>query len=202
MLAAFGATLALGYLPYALQPGAAIGFLPQYFGENFNLGLAKALFELAPHVGWTGAALANAVTFGGLAVLSGVFVLRPRAEARAALWRCAWLIGWFTLWTQNLFPWYLLWLLPLLAVFAEPGRWLGFRLAPGLAWLVFSGTVALAYLFFIRWQVVPLGQAAEYAPLYGLLVISAMAPTRAALARLAGRARAGGLRIDDAAHTS
>ena len=114
MLAAMAVTLFMGYLPYLLQTGPAIGYLPQYFFENFNMGLAKALFEVAPYLGWSGANLANAVTFGGLAVWGGLFVLRPAADGLTALRRCVWLIAWFTLFTQNLFPWYLLWLLPLL----------------------------------------------------------------------------------------
>jgi len=191
MLAAFGVTVGAGYLPYLLQPGAPIGFLPQYFGENFNLGLARLLFDLAPRLGWPAAPLANVVTFGGLLVLGLIFALRPAADARAALWRCVWLIGWFTLWTQNLFAWYMLWLLPLLVVFLEPGRWFGLRLAPASAWLVFTVTVAFSYLFFIRWQVSLPGQVAEYAPLYGLLALSALGPARAAVARVARRLRAG-----------
>ncbi len=182
-LAAFAAIIVVAYLPYLLQTGAPLGFLPQYFGENFNLGLARGLFDLAARQGWPAAPLANAVTFGGLLVLGGLFVLRPAADARAALWRCVWLIGWFTLWTQNLFAWYLLWLLPFLAVFVEPGRWLGLRLAPASAWLIFTGMVAFSYLFFIQWQVVPLGQVAEYAPLYLLLVLGALRPVWAAVAR-------------------
>jgi hypothetical protein len=101
-------------------------------------------------------------------------VLRPAASGREALSRCAWLSVWFTLFTQNLFPWYLLWLLPLIVVFVEPGRLLGFKLAPMTAWLVFSGTIAFSYLFFVRWRVVPWGQAAEYLPLYALLLMSAL----------------------------
>jgi hypothetical protein len=131
-------------------------------------------------------------------VLGAAFVLRPAADGRAALWRCVGLIAWFTLWTQNLFPWYLLWLLPLLAVFVEPGHLLGFRPNPALAWLVFTGTCALAYLFFIDWRVVVWGQVAEYAPLYVLLALPVLPRARTAMARLAhvlgGRvaARAGG----------
>jgi hypothetical protein len=143
--------------------------------------------------------LANTVTFGGMALLGALFVLRPAADGRAALGRCVWLIGWFTLWTQNLFPWYLLWLLPLLAVFAAPGRWLGFSAAPATAWLIFTGSVALAYLFFIRWRVVPAGQAAEFVPLYALLALNALAAGRAALARAAGRKEARPMRLEDAA---
>jgi len=191
MLLAFGAIGLAAYLPYVLQPGAAVGFLPKYFDENFNLGLAKALFALAPTFGQSGARLANAVTFGGLALLSGLFILRPAADGRAALGRCVWLIGWFTLFTQNLFPWYLLWLLPLIVVFLEPGKLWGFELAPISAWLIFSGTTALAYMFFIKWRVVGWAQVAEYAPLYALLLLPALPRARAEIARLTLWARSG-----------
>lgn len=174
-LAAFGATLAAGYLPYVLGGASPAGFLPQYFNENFNMGLARLLFAAAPGLSLTGAALANVVTFGGPAAMSAAFLLRPPADGRQALGRCLWLIGWFTLFTQNLFPWYLLWLLPLLAVWVEPGRLLGFRLAPATAWLLFTGTSALAYLFFVEWRVVTWGQAAEYLPLYALLLAAGAA---------------------------
>ena len=190
MLLAFGAILVAAYVPYVLQPGAAVGFLPKYFDENFNLGLAKGLFALAPFVGQTGSRLTNIVTFGGLALLSGLFVLRPAPDARAALGRCVWLIGWFTLFTQNLFPWYLLWLLPLMVVRLEPGQTGWFRLAPMTAWLVFSGSTALAYTFFIKWRVVGWAQVAEYAPLYLLLLLPALPRARAGLSRFAAWAAA------------
>jgi alpha-1,6-mannosyltransferase len=191
MLLAFSAILAAAYLPYVLQPGAAVGFLPKYFDENFNLGLAKALFMLAPLVGQSGARLSNGVTFGGLALLSGWFVLRPAPGAHAGLGRCVWLIGWFTLFTQNLFPWYLLWLLPLTVVFLQPGRTWGFSLAPSSAWLIFSGTTALAYMFFMVWRVVVWAQVAEFAPLYLLLALSAVPSARAGIGRAVAWAKAG-----------
>lgn len=172
-LAAFAGVIAVAYLPFVLgNAGGVLGFLPSYFGENFNPGLARLAFNLADAQGWPRAATANALTFAGLTVLSAAFVLRPAADGRGALLRCLWLIGWFTLTTQNLFPWYLLWLLPLLAVLVEPGRLLGFRLTPALAWLVFTGLVALAYLFFIQWRAIAWAQAAEYWPLYTLLLAS------------------------------
>jgi hypothetical protein len=146
---------------------------------------------LAPSIGQTGTRLANIVTFGGLVLLSGWFVLRPAPDARAALGRCVWLIGWFTLFTQNLFPWYLLWLLPLIVVFLEPGRVLGFRLVSSTAWLIFSGTTALAYMFFIVWRVVVWAQVVEFTPLYLLLVLAALPGARAAIERLAMRVKNG-----------
>jgi hypothetical protein len=185
-LAAFAGVIAAAYLPYGLgNAGGVLGFLPSYFSENFNLGLARLAFALADAQNWPRATTANAITFVGLAAISLAGLLKPAVDGRGALLRCLWLIGWFTLTTQNLFPWYLLWLLPLLAVLVEPGRLLGFQLTPALAGLVFTGTVALAYLFFIRWRVVDWAQAAEFGPLYALLL--------AALALKLGRRRRTGL---------
>ncbi len=118
-------------------------------------------------------------------------MLRPAPDARAALGRCVWLIGWFTLFTQNLFPWYLLWLLPLIVVFVEPGKRWGFKLTPALAWLMFSGTTMLAYMFFIVWRVVGWAQVAEFAPLYGLLMLSALPGARMGIERVAAWAKNG-----------
>lgn len=172
MLVAFVGVIVAGYLVYLSGDASPIGFLPQYFNENFNMGLAHPLFEIAKGLGLPGATLANVVTFGGLAVMSLFFVLRPAASAQAALMRCVWLIGWYTLFTQNLFAWYLLWLLPLITLFTEAGRVLGFKLAPMMAWLIYSGTIALSYVFFVHWRPIPAMQVAEYAPLYILLVLA------------------------------
>lgn len=182
MLMGFGSALVLGYLPYLLQGGEVIGFLPNYFNENFNLGLARFLFAAAAHYEISGATFANVVTFGGLAAIGLACIARPAADGRAALRRCVWLIGWFTLFTQNLFAWYLLWLLPLITLLVEPGHRPGFR--PMLAWLVFSGTIALSYVFFVKWRVVAWAQAAEYWPLYILLLISVAVRLRSAAVRL------------------
>ncbi len=168
----FVAVLAIGYLVYAVQGTSPIGFLPQYFDENFNLGLAYPLFQVAQQMNVPGSTLVNVITFGGLAILSIIFVLRPAATGRDALIRCVWLIGWFTLTTQNLFAWYLLWLLPLIVVLVEPGRFFGLKFAPMSAWLIFSGMIALSYLFFIHWQPISTGQVVEFVPLYVMLILT------------------------------
>ncbi|MBI5563635.1 MAG: DUF2029 domain-containing protein [Chloroflexi bacterium] len=174
----FVAVLVIGYGYYAVQGASPIGFLPQYFGENFNLGLAHGLFEIAKQWQIPGSTLVNVITFGGLAGLSLIFVVRPAASGREGLVRCVWLIGWFTLTTQNLFAWYLLWLLPLIVVFVEPGRFIGLKFAPMSAWLIFSGTIALSYLFFIRWRPISIAQVIEFAPLYVMLGIAGIVAVR------------------------
>jgi hypothetical protein len=188
-LLAFGLTLALGYLPYLLS-GSTLGFLPNYFNENFNMGLARLLFDFARANGLSGATLANAFTFGGLAGLSILFLLKPAATPESALRRCVWLIGWFTLFTQNLFSWYLLWLLPLIVLFVEPGKLFGFNLAPTTAWLIFSGAIIFSYVFFVRWRVNDAAQIAEFAPLFILLLLSGLKQLKAA--RLWRRVKAAG----------
>ena len=189
-LVAFGLTIAIGYAPYVIVGENALGFLPHYFGENFNLGLARIVFDIVKASGLSGAVAANALTFGGLAGLSILFILKPAATPESALIRCVWLIGWFILFTQNLFSWYLLWLLPLIALFAEPGKLAGFKLAPPTAWLIFSGTVILSYLFFVRWRVVDWAQAAEFLPLYILLLLSGIRQAAPALLLLVQRSPA------------
>ena len=65
------------------------------------------------------------------------------------------MIGSYILLSPNLFPWYVLWLVPFLA------------LRPSVAWIAFTGTVALAYTFFLRepWTIPAWARAAEFVPL-------------------------------------
>ena len=171
-LLGFGGLITFAYLPYLLWSENVIGFLPQYLDENFNLGLAKWVFDLAPHLNISRSILANIITFGGIGIAGLVFLLKPVDSGKVALQRCVWLIAWFTLFTQNLFPWYLLWLLPLITLFLEPGKFMGIRITPIAAWFIFSGTIALAYTFFIDWRVIPWAQWAEYLPLYLLIILA------------------------------
>src|SRR5262249_41621062 len=69
--------------------------------------------------------------------------------------RAAWLIGAYCLTTPSLFPWYALWLIPVLTV--EP-QW---------PWLWLTGAVALSYLVFAEpvWRIPVWVPAAEFIPL-------------------------------------
>ncbi len=179
---AFAGAFAVPYLPYLSQGSGVIGFLPEYLNERFNMGLAGIVTELiekppAPifqtisqWAGGSGSHVANLLMLAALAIIGIALVVRPAASAEQAIRRCIWIIGAFTLLTQNLFPWYMLWLVPLLALFVQPGKF-GFKSDAWTGWFLFSGLVALAYTFFIVWRPVVWASWLEFTPLYLLLIL-------------------------------
>ena len=181
---AFLATLSACYAPYVIQSGPGVlGYLPKYFGERFNMGLAAYLIPLFERAGLDPNRGMVWLTLVALAVLGIAMVLKPAASGEEALRRCLWLIATFTLLTQNLFSWYMLWLLPLVAIFLSPGRPLGLRLDGWTGWWLFCGLVGLSYSFFIRWRPVPWALWLQYGPLYAPLLIDAVRRSRALLAQ-------------------
>ncbi len=165
----FALTVCVGYLPYLSAGEGVIGFLPRYFGEQFNSGLAAVIHQLAEILTDETDLVANVVLFGGLALMGLIFVVRPAATPEQAVRRCLWPMGYFALLTHNLMPWYLLWMLPLLALELRPGRFLGLRIDGPTGWLAFTGLVTLSYTFFIDWKSLPWVVWVEYVPLYLLL---------------------------------
>ena len=105
-------------------------------------------------------------------------VVRPARDGEEAARRCIWLIGAFTILTQNLFSWYMLWLLPLVAIFLRPGRLLGFRVDAWTGWWLFCGLVALSYTFFISWRPVRWALWAQFLPLFAFMVYDGVAAIR------------------------
>jgi hypothetical protein len=169
---AFSLTLAACYLPYVVTSGVrALGYLPNYFRERFNMGLAGELIPrfvrlgIDPHRGML------VLMVGALAILGSWTVLRPAADGETAVRRCVWLVGAFTLLTQNLFSWYMLWLLPLIAIFLRPGSLLGLRADAWTGWWLFCGLVALSYTFFVHWRPVKGALYAQFLPLYAFLIL-------------------------------
>jgi alpha-1,6-mannosyltransferase len=141
MLVGCGATVLLGYLPFLPEAGSRVlGHLPQFLadpGEVFNpsiMGLAVLLLSgVSPApVYW-----ASWIGRGALlAVLA--WLLRGQPDTPQDLLARIWIVaGAFTLLTLTLHPWYLLWLLPLLAIQAWP------------AWIYLSGAVAVSYLSYL-----------------------------------------------------
>jgi alpha-1,6-mannosyltransferase len=167
---ATGVTVTVGYALY-IAPGVdTLGFLPSYSREFFNIGpLPMALSAWAE---------ANRIPFYVpvnilmpvlVAVVSLYFLVVPARSAREAILRCVWPIGIYLLVSQNLFSWYVLWMLPLVAVRLQPGRWLGSKPNAALAWWLFSGLVALSYTLFITGYALPWVGWIEFVPVYLLL---------------------------------
>ena len=112
-LVAFGLT----YLPYLSIGTAVLGFLPFYFHQAFNFLTAVPIYILVFQAGGPPELVINALIVAVLLAIYLVFLFRPAADAETALRRCLWPIGAYSLLTINLYPWYLLWLVPLLAIF-------------------------------------------------------------------------------------
>lgn len=144
---AFGITVLAGYLPALLGGTIALGSLPRYVAEEyFNPGVLRTLVDVPA------LSLAAAVVWVG--VVSAIRRDTPLADRAVAL------IGGVLLLSPNLFPWYALWLVPFLA------------LSPSVPWIAFTGTVVLAYSFFLQqpWAIPWWARVAEFSPLLaGLL---------------------------------
>jgi hypothetical protein len=174
---AFLAAFLVPYLPYLSAGAGVAGYLPDYLKERFNPGLAYFIGEWVKEAGGVSERAILILIIAALGVVYLAFIMRPNADGESAIRRCIWPIGVFTLLTQNLFPWYMLWMLPLLAVFL-PARSrqnstypCGFQLDSWTGWWLFCGLIALSYTFFIRWRPVAWAAWIQFLPLYTLLFI-------------------------------
>ncbi|MGH7335492.1 MAG: glycosyltransferase 87 family protein [Candidatus Rokuibacteriota bacterium] len=161
---ATGATVALGYLPYAASLGwAALGFLPEYLAraEDHNIGL-RALVEFILRIdGDVGRGiLLGAFFLLLLAALIGIG--RRRGEGTVAWWRASFLAtgAYLALVPTSMHPWYVVLMVPFLCTNPSP------------PWLFFTGAVTLSYAKYLvepapfPWWV----WAGQYLPLYALLL--------------------------------
>ena len=130
---AFGSAIGLFYLPYWFTSGASVpGYLPDYFREKFNISpmVAALIHVLGVYRIYTLNGL-TLLELGALVVAALWCVLHPALDGETALRRCIWPIGIITLLSQDLFSWYMLWLLPLLAIFVQPSNikvgWLNYH---------------------------------------------------------------------------
>ncbi|MBI2563207.1 MAG: DUF2029 domain-containing protein [candidate division NC10 bacterium] len=134
-------TLLAGYLPFLPQTGwQVLGHLPRYVAdphEVFNPSLMGPVILL----GWRfSTAPVLWASWIGRAALLGTLAWLARREAtdpQALLARIFVVATATTLLTLTLHPWYLLWIVPFLAVQPRP------------AWIYLSGTVVLSYAFYI-----------------------------------------------------
>jgi len=155
----FAAIVLALYLPYLSAGPAILGFLPGYFqipAEQFNLGLKVYLLRILP--------LADhmLITLGFAALLAAAVVVvwrLPKDDISALKW--AYLLTGLQLLlaSGSLHPWYLILIIPFLALFPSP------------AWLYFSFAVVLSYLAYPSggYRVPEWVRHVEYLPLFLLL---------------------------------
>jgi len=169
--------IAAFYLPYILTTETSVlGYLPQYFKENFNISpLVSFINHTFDNIGLDVPYRLTALTLSTLFIAAIWSVLHPASDAVTALRRCLLPIGIVTLFSQDLFAWYMLWLLPLTAIFLQASnkKWKMFALPKmdtWFGWWLFCGLVALSYTFFIKWKPVNLAIQIEFLPLYLILL--------------------------------
>jgi hypothetical protein len=172
------AVFGLTYLPYLSIGKAVLGFLPLYFHQAFNFLTAVPIYILVFQAGGSPELVINALIVAVLLAIYLVFLFRPAVDAETALRRCLWPIGAYTLLTINLYPWYLLWLVPLLAIFlasrqVETRTELARRLLSSswTGWWLLSGLIALAYTFYIHRLPDWVAILAQFILLYEFLLI-------------------------------
>ena len=132
--------------------------------EYFNPGLVRALV--------------NEPLLALAATAAWVFVIAWRGRAGSLAERAMPMVAGVIVLGLNVFPWYVVWLVPFLAV------------TPSVPWIVFTGTVGFAYSFFLSepWTIPVWARLVEAAP----LAIAAIVKLRRASASLLSlRARAG-----------
>ncbi|MFZ2520820.1 MAG: glycosyltransferase family 87 protein, partial [Anaerolineae bacterium] len=161
---AFAGTVAAGYALFIGRGGSVLGFLPNYLNERFNTGPAALIARGLEAIGgpempsWRVVQSWQLLFLALLAVWALWQPLNRPATARRRAW--AVMTVFFVL-SQNLFSWYLLMLMPLLALDLRRGRW-GLALDAPTGWLLFTGLTALSYTFFITWHPVPWAIWAQY----------------------------------------
>jgi hypothetical protein len=176
---AFVGTVGAFYAPYLITSGSSVlGFLPRYFRETFNVGpLVAGLKDVLDWFGWYSPNRITLIALGIVAIFACWAIIKPAPNGETALRRCILPIGAITLLSQNLFSWYMLWLLPLIAIFWEPStKRFGIFAIPRLdswtGWWLFCGLIALSYIFFIKWKPVPFAIQVEFITLYIILVVN------------------------------
>ena len=174
----FVIAIGIFYVPYVLTSETSVlGYLPRYFKETFNISpLVSTLNHFLDAVHLNLPYRLVGLSLGTILIAAIWCVLHPAPDAETALRRCIWPIGVVTLFSQELFAWYMLWLLPLTAIFLQPSNktWKAFTLPKMDAWLgwwLFCGLVALSYTFFIKWRPVNLAIQVEFIPLYLILFV-------------------------------
>lgn len=174
----FAGAITIFYVPYLLTAETSVlGYLPLYFKETFNISpFVSTLNHFLDAIHLNIPYRLVGLSIGTILVAAIWCVLHPAPDAETTLRRCIWPIGIVTLFSQDLFAWYLLWLLPLIAIFLQPSgkKWKSLslpKLDTWLGWWLFCGLIALSYTFFINWKSVRSAIQVEFVPLYLILAI-------------------------------
>jgi hypothetical protein len=174
----FATAILVFYAPYAVSSETSVlGYLPHYFKETFNISpLVSFMNHFLDGVHLNLPYRLIGLSLSTILVIAIWCVFHPTPDAGTALRRCIWPIGIVTLLSQDLFPWYMLWLLPLIAIFLQPSsikiEILALpRLDAWMGWWLFCGLVGLSYTFFIKWKPVDIAIQVEFVPLYLSLII-------------------------------
>jgi len=141
-LVTFIVVMAASYARVIVEGLSVLGSLPRYLhDEYFNLGITRSLVD---HPNLVVGVLIAWVVWGAIARRSAPF---PN--------RAVTLVGGLIVLSGNVFPWYVLWLIPFLT------------LVPSIPWIAFTGSVAFAYAFFLEqpWAIPWWARAVECAPL-------------------------------------
>ncbi len=182
LAAACALVIGLGYLPYVFHAGYdVLGHLPRFLSdpeEVFNPSLMGLVLLLGKDLG--GISIVWVSWIGRIFLAATLLLLLPSEPVRPMdLLARIWAVGAaVTLFTMTFHPWYLIWLLPYLAV------------QPRAAWMYLSGAISLSYLFYV----VPTAtvraaiSVAEYAPFLCLLAAKERNPLAGCLARPSGLA--------------
>ena len=132
ILGALG-VMVTGYALYAGEGPGVLGSLPRYVDqEHFNPPLRAALEIALAGFGAGGVRTARLLPLAGLAAFA--LVVGIKARHVPTFRRAGWLVGAYLVTTPNLFPWYVVWMVPVLSV------------APTWPWLSLTCTVALTYV--------------------------------------------------------
>jgi len=183
----FSVVAGAAYVPYLARGSFSLAYLPTYLAEIGNMSLAYPIIQITQALGgrpeW--------VVHGLMAITQGLigltWIARPAADAVQAVRRCLWPIGAYLVLTPLLHPWYLAWLVPLLAVFLQSGNGWGLRFEALTGWFLFTGVVVLSYTFYIALKTVIWTLPLEFVPLYVFLVPEAIRLWRASRASRGAR---------------
>jgi alpha-1,6-mannosyltransferase len=182
MLLAFLGTLVAFYLPYVLTSGSRVlGYLPGYLKEVSDVSPLVFVLQNILSLLKLNSGLLVVLPMSIITAMAIWSILHSPLDREAALRRCIWPIGVFTLLSQDLFAWYMLWLLPLVAIFLETGtKQIGALWLPKgdswTGWWLFCGLVGLIYFSYNPGLPVPLlvlGVLVEFLPLYYFLIRAA-----------------------------